>query len=74
MRVNTDTEKCQNYTVYLDGIKLEDATEADDVEGYVEFLETDENGLFFSRNEEVAKRRVYGRVLIEYKESNTECL
>lgn len=54
---------------YCEGREIYGVVEADDVEGYLEVIDTNENGKsLFDENNKVITRRIYGTILIQKEE------
>lgn len=73
MKINLQNWDKKPVKFYCDGIEYDKVIEADDVEGYLEVIDTGGNGRpFIDENHEVATKKIYGRILIQYlKELDT---
>lgn len=67
MKLNLQNWDRTPVKFYCDGIEIERVVEADDIDGYLEFIDTGVDGKpFFDENHEVATKKIYGRVLIKF--------
>lgn len=69
MKLNLQNWDRKPVKFYCDGIEIEKVVEADDVEGYLDFLEVDKNGHAIIINDEVSIKRIHGMVLIDLMEN-----
>jgi hypothetical protein len=69
MKLNLQNWDRKPVKFYCDGIEIERVVEADDVEGYLDFLEVDKNGHGIIINDEVSIKRIHGMVLIDLMEN-----
>jgi hypothetical protein len=77
MKINLDNWDRKPVKFYCDGIEIDRVIEADDVEGYIEFIDTGGNGKpYYDENHEVATKKIYGKIRIDQdiKENNNNAL
>jgi hypothetical protein len=66
MKVNLENWDKKPIKFYCDGIEINCVVEADDIQGYIEFYEKDDSDIFYYREKELVKKRIYGRIRIEH--------